>query len=78
MCAELITLNNTLCIKNETVNKSTDNSLVNYFVSIAVLAEMAISKSDRCPWLIEKKLDKYIHLKQGMMHKLLTGEIRLV
>ncbi len=27
---------------------------------------------------LKKQLDKYIKLKQGMMQKLLTGEIRLI
>lgn len=58
MSVELTTLNDALCIKDETVNNLSGNSLVNYFISIAVLAETAISKSDKFPWLIEKKLDK--------------------
>lgn len=55
---ELITLNSTLSINNETVESTKGNSLINYFVSVAVLAEMAISKGNDFPWLIEEKLFK--------------------
>ena len=56
MSVELITFNDALCIKDETVHNLSGNSLVNYFISIAVLAETAISNSDSFPWLIEPKL----------------------
>lgn len=55
---ELITLNRTLPIHNGTVGSTDGNSLINYFVSVAVLAEMAVSKADDFPWLIEEKLNK--------------------
>lgn len=55
---ELITLNRALSIHNGTVDSTDGNSLINYFVSVAVLAEMAVSKADDFPWLIEEKLNK--------------------
>ena len=55
---ELITLNKTLPIHNDTVGSTDSNSLINYFVSIAILAEMAVSKADDFPWLIEENLSK--------------------
>lgn len=55
---ELITLNKTLPIHNGTVGSTDSNSLINYFVSIAILAEMAVSKADDFPWLIEENLSK--------------------
>ncbi len=55
---ELITLNKALPIHNGTIGSTDGNSLINYFVSIAILAEMAVSKADDFPWLIEEKLNK--------------------
>lgn len=55
---ELITLNKTLPIHNRTINSTDGNSLINYFASIAILAEMAVSKADDFPWLIEEKFNK--------------------
>lgn len=55
---ELITLNRTLSIHNGTVGSTDGNSLINYFVSVAVLAEMAVGKADDFPWLVEEKLYK--------------------
>lgn len=55
---ELITLNRTLPIHNGTVGSTDGNSLINYFVSVAVLAEMAVSKAENFPWLVEEKLNK--------------------
>lgn len=55
---ELITLNKTLPIHNGTIGSTDGNSLINYFVSIAILAEMAVSKADDFPWLIEEKFNK--------------------
>lgn len=54
---ELITLNKTLPIHNGTVGSTDSNSLINYFVSVAILAEMAVSKVDDFPWLVEEKLN---------------------
>lgn len=55
---ELITLNRTLSIHNGTVGSTDGNSLINYFVSVAILAEMAVSNADNNPWLVEEKLNK--------------------
>ena len=55
---ELITLNNTLPIHNSSVGPTNGNSLINYFASIAILAEMAVSKADDFPWLVEEKFNK--------------------
>lgn len=55
---ELITLNRTLQINSETIEATAGNSLINYFVSVAVLAEMAVSQDNDFPWLIEEKLFK--------------------
>mgnify|MGYP006886756291 FL=1 len=55
---ELITLNKALPIHNGTIGSTGGNSLINYFVSIAILAEMAVSRADDFPWLIEEKLNK--------------------
>ncbi len=55
---ELITLNRTLSIHNGTVGSTDGNSLINYFVSVAILAEMAVSNADNAPWLVEEKLNK--------------------
>lgn len=54
---ELITLNRALPIHNGTVGSTDGNSLINYFVSVAVLAEMAVSKAEDFPWLVEEKLN---------------------
>ncbi len=54
---ELITLNRTLPINNGTIEATAGNSLISYFVSVAVLAEMAISKGNDFPWLVEEKLN---------------------
>lgn len=54
---ELITLNKILPMHNGTVGSTDGNSLINYFTSVAVLAEMAVSKVDDFPWLVEKKLN---------------------
>lgn len=54
---ELITLNKILPMHNGTDGSTDGNSLINYFVSVAVLAEMAVSKVDDFPWLVEKKLN---------------------
>lgn len=53
----LITLNSALPIRNETVESPDSSSLINCFVSVAVLAEMAVSKAENFPWLIEEKLN---------------------
>ncbi len=58
MSREIITLNKALSINNNTTKPPQDNSLINYFVAIAVLAETAVSKGDDYPWLTEKKLNK--------------------
>lgn len=55
---ELITLNRTLAIQNGTVGSTDGNSLINYFVSVAVLAEMAVSNADSAPWLVDERLNK--------------------
>lgn len=55
---ELITLNRTLPIHNGTVGSTDGNSLINYFVSVAVLAEMAVSNADSAPWLVDERLNK--------------------
>lgn len=55
---ELITLNKILPIHNGTVGSTDGNSLINCFVSIAILAELAVGKADDFPWLIEEKLNK--------------------
>lgn len=57
MGKELITLNKTLPIHNGTIGSTDGNSLINYFVSIAILAEMAVSKADDFPWLVEQRLN---------------------
>lgn len=54
---ELITLNRILPIHNGTDGSTDGNPLINYFVSVAVLAEMAVSKVDDFPWLVEEKLN---------------------
>lgn len=55
---ELITLKKALPIQNGTVETSNNSSLINYFVSVAVLAEMAVSNADSAPWLVEEKFNK--------------------
>lgn len=55
---ELITLNKTLPIHNGTVDSTDGNSLINYFVSVAVLAEIAVSNADSAPWLVDERLNK--------------------
>ena len=58
MVNELITLNRALAIQNGTVGSTGGNSLINYFVSVAVLAEMAVSNADSAPWLVDERLNK--------------------
>lgn len=55
---ELVTLNRTLPIHNGTVGQTDGNSLINYFISVAVLAEMAVSNADSAPWLADERLNK--------------------
>lgn len=55
---KLLTLNKTLPIHNGAVGSTDGNSLINYFASVIILAEMAVSKADDFPWLIEEKLNK--------------------
>ena len=54
---ELITLNKILLMHNGIDGSTDGNSLINYFVSVAILAEMAVSKVDDSPWLVEEKLN---------------------
>lgn len=54
---KLITLNQTLSVHNGIVDVADGNTLINYFVSVAVLAEMAVSKADDFPWLVEKRFN---------------------
>lgn len=54
----LITLNKTLPINNGTVGPTDGNSLIKYFISVAILAEMAVSNADSAPWLVDERLNK--------------------
>lgn len=55
---ELITLNKILPMHNGTVGSTDGNSLINYFVSVAILAEMAVSDAASAPWLVDERLSK--------------------
>lgn len=54
----LVTLNKTLPIHSGIMGPTNGNALINYFISVAILAELAVSKADNFPWLIEEKLNK--------------------
>ena len=83
---ELITLNKILPMHNGTDGSTDGNSLINYFVSVAILAEMAVSKVDDFPWLVEEKLnnrrtnyefDKHMILRAWISHLVISAWRRM-